>query len=279
MTAYKDVEAINRLIRFTPPNFNIYIHLDKRSMILPSEIDTRAKVYKRFAIHWGAIEHVDAIWLLLKESVASGEKYDYYHIISGQDFYACPLSDFDKLLGNERTNYIGIFPIPNRHWAWHQGYDIFHYRTLASLCDIRKLPMRAINSVLCYMQKITHTYRKLPDFPLYGGAVWCSLHDDFVQWLLRSEVAAYLLKRLRNTTCAEEVFFATCLMNSPYRDRISNDDPLRYWNWHVKNPPKTLDATDLNQIKESHTLFCRKVDTKQSRSLLSALESYITPRF
>lgn len=275
MTAYKDVEAINRFIKFTPPEFNIYIHLDKRSMILPSEINARAKVYKKFTIHWGAVEHVDAIWLLLKEAVASGMHFDYYHIVSGQDFYACPPSDFDKLLGEDKTNYIGIFPIPNKHWAWHQGYDIFRYRTLASLCDIRKLPMRLVNHCYYHLQKMTHTYSKLPDFPMYGGAVWCSLHSDFVQWMLTSEIAAYLLKRLRNSTCAEEVFFATCMMNSPYRDRISNDNPLRYWDWSAKNPPKYLDASDFLSIKESKTLFCRKVDSLHSKSLLPILESYI----
>lgn len=275
MTAYKDVGAINRFVKFTPPYFNIYVHLDLRSKIIPAQIDGRARVYKKFSIHWGAVEHVDAILLLLKEAVTSGVHYDYYHIISGQDFYACPPTEFDERLGNGGINYIGIFPIPNKHWAWHQGYDIFRYRTLASVCDVRKIPARFINKGFCYLQRITRSCRELPDFQLFGGAVWCSLHNGFVQWLLNSDFAVSLLKRLRNSTCAEEVFFATCIKNSPYRDKVSDDNPLRYWNWHVEKPPKVLDFSDFQSIKDSGALFCRKIDSMKSRTLLPVLESYI----
>lgn len=264
------------LLNLPPPEFNIYIHIDKCAKIKLEDINPRANVYSVYKIHWGAVEHLDAIWLLLMEACTSGDAYDYYHIISGQDFYACPPSDFDKLLGDNKTNYIGVFSIPNKHWAWHQGYDIFRYRTLASYGDVRKFPLRAVNKVWYHLQKCTHIYRSLPDFPLYGSAVWCSLHGDFVRWLLKSEIAAYLLKRLRNSTCAEEVFFATCIMNSPYCDYISKDNPLRYWDWHVKIPPKVLDVSDFPSIKSAHALFCRKVDTARSAKLLPLLKEYIS---
>ena len=48
MTAYKDVAMINRIIARCPDNWGIYIHLDRKSDIDESEIDSRAKVFKKY---------------------------------------------------------------------------------------------------------------------------------------------------------------------------------------------------------------------------------------
>lgn len=275
MTAYKDVEMINRFISLTPIDWGIYIHLDAKSSINMSDIDSRANIISAKKIYWGGWEHLYAFWLLLAEAKKNGIYYDYYHLISGQDFYACPISHFDELLGNEGMTYMGLFSIPNKYWHWDGGYKIFKYRTLSSFCDIRKTFPRAINKIYYLVQKYTHTEKKLPPYPLYGSTVYSSLHHDFVEWMLNSELAQSLLESLRNSICAEEVFFQTVIMNSPYREKVKAEVTLRYVDWHSVQRPKILNASDFDKIKASNCLFCRKVDSSLSKDLIPLLENYV----
>ena len=48
MTAYKDVEQINRFINLAPKNFDFYVHLDKKSTIDKSALSARAKVFSEY---------------------------------------------------------------------------------------------------------------------------------------------------------------------------------------------------------------------------------------
>lgn len=275
MTAYKDIETINRFISLTPNSWGIYIHLDKKSNLRASEINSRAKVVSIKKIYWGGWEHLYAFWHLLKFAKREGVKYDYYHLISGQDFYACPISEFDKLLGYDGMSYMGLFPIPNPDWKWEGGYKIFKYRTLSSYCDVRNAIPRAINKIYYLLQKYTRMEKKLPNYPLYGSSVYCSLHNDFVEWMVNSHMAESLLFKLRNTLCAEEVFFQTVIMNSPFKNKVKAEVTLRYVDWHSEPKPKFLVASDFSKIKESNSLFCRKVDSYTSKDLIPLLENYI----
>lgn len=275
ITVYHDVESLNRIIRHTPDKWGVYVHIDKKSAIQPSEVESRMcvrGVFKTFSIYWGGIEHLKAFLFLINKAVTSRDKYDYFHLISGQDFYATSPGDFDIVLGNEGVNYMGIFPLPNLNWGWEYGLAIFKYRTLSSKGDIRKLPWRYLNSLLKYIQIIFHCCRQLPDFPLYGGPVYCSLTFEFVNWCLKSPVLDNLLSRLCNSTCAEEVFFQTLIMNSPFSDKVSKDKSLRYVDWNSNPRPKYLDISDFSKIVESQSLFCRKIDSLGSASLIEELE-------
>lgn len=53
MTAYKDVEQINRFINVAPDNFDFYIHLDKKSAVDKSALSPRAKVFSEYNVFWG----------------------------------------------------------------------------------------------------------------------------------------------------------------------------------------------------------------------------------
>jgi len=272
ITAYKDIENLNRLIHYAPEEWGIYIHLDKKSSIRKEEIDKRAHVYQKKRIYWGAWEHLWVVHFLLREALTSDIHYDYYHLITGQDFFACPTNEFDDIVGKQGFNYMGIFPIPNKHWGWEMGLAIFKYKTLASFGDIRKNPLRLLNSIWKYVQKLTNTQKALPKYPLYGGPLYCSITDEFVRWMLKSEFANRLLDRLKHSICSEEVFLPTVIMNSPFKDTVKIDVTLRYVDWHSNPKPKFLDYSDYDKIINTKNLFCRKTDSKISKDLIRALE-------
>lgn len=270
MTAYQDLPMINKFIEATPSDWGIYIHLDAKSKIQVSDISSRAKVFKIKKIYWGAWEHLWVFVYLMKTAYAE-RRYDYYHLVSGQDFYATSPHNFDDVLGRDEKNYVALFPIPNNWWGWEGGLKIFKYRTLSSYADIRKAVPRALNKLLYLFQKILFLTKPLPPLQLYGGSVYSSLHHNFVGWLIKSKEAKELLESLRFTTCAEEVYVPTLIMNSPYRQDCVNLN-LRYDDWSTKPAPKFLDEKDFDKVSNSSCLFCRKLSTSKSAKLLELLE-------
>lgn len=272
MTAYKDVEQINRFINAAPENFDFYIHLDKKSSIDKGKISSRAKIFSKYNIFWGGVEHLQAFLYLLKEAYQGGIKYDFYHLCTGQDYFACPITTFEQRL-EEGMCYLDFYMLPKKNW-WHGGFYILRYRTLASRCDVRKPFFKVANYIYFLYQYICKKQRPLPSYEMACGAVYCSLPRGAVAECLFSEVANDLLGRMSDTTCAEEIYFQTVLWNSEYRPKIVKDN-LRYVDWNVKYPPKFLDGNDYLKIVNSDKCFCRKIDSFLSKSLIGKLEKYV----
>lgn len=272
MTAYKDVNLINLFIKKTPMDWGIFIHLDRKSKISIDEIDSRAVVVKKNKVYWGGWEHLYSFWELLGIAESSDKQYDYYHLVTGQDYFATSPCLFDEVLGNDGYNYIETHSIPRKGW-WEGGEQIFQYRTLASFCDIRGKFARWLNIKLTQIQKLFCLQRSLPKIPLYSGIVYSSLHKDFVKWMLHDTNTLRILNSLKNTTLAEEVFFQTIIMNSPYKEKCAKIN-LRYMDWETNAPElKILSEEDLSSIIRAKALFCRKIDEDISSQLLKQLSS------
>lgn len=268
MTVYKDAKQVNRFIDAAPSNFDFYVHIDKKSALRADDISQRANVCSVYKIYWGAVEHLKAFLLLMEQAYTSGKGYDFYHLATGQDFFACPLSKFDSLL-KPGNIYMDIFHLPKKGW-WHGGLHILRYKTLASKMDLRLRCNKLLDKLYLYWQYLTCQARPLPAYPLAGGSVYFSISTGGVKFILESAIAKDLLGRMENTTCAEEIFFQTVLINSRYRDRIIANN-LRYMDWSVPSPPKFLTEKDFEKIVQSGSLFCRKIDSNVSKKLIDKL--------
>ena len=117
--------------------------------------------------------------------------------------------------------------------VWDGGFDILRIRTLSSYGDIRKPLWRIGNWLLHMLQNKLRLGRALPPYPIYGGSVYMSLTKDAVKEALYNALAKDLLNRLGNSTCGEEIYFQTVLMNSPCRDYIIGNN-LRYIDIYIK---------------------------------------------
>ena len=258
MTAYKStsVPVINRFISHLPKDWAIYIHVDKKSDISISSIDSRAHVYSLFKIYWGGKEHLDAMLALLKEASHSSEVFDYYHILSGEDYWCCRPEDFDKYFSSPHS-YLYIHRLPWNGW-FRGGYELLQYKQLASFGDVRKGVMSWLNRAVKWTQKLLGIKQPLPNYPLFCNVVGWSLHRSAVEVVLNSEISADLERRMKNTLDSEELFFATVLMNSHIKESIINT-PHRYVDWSSVPAPKVLGYDDLDTALASDAVFCRKV--------------------
>jgi len=81
-----------------------------------------------------------------------------------------------------------------------------------------------------------------------------------------------LLNRLKHSFCSEEIYFQTIIMNSPFSDKVINNN-LRYIKWEYKNGsmPAILDEEDYEEVEKSNQLFARKIEYPVSMKLVTGL--------
>lgn len=245
MTAYKDAALINAFVESIPDDWGVYIHLDKKSSIQPTDISDKARVFSWKKVYWGAWEHLYVMLRLMQEAMNDGTDYDYYHTLTGQDFFATAPADFDKVI-EEGKNYLEYNPLLIPGWWFDGGYRIYQFRTVSSFYDVRYGRGAKINYYIDHYiydtLKRHNRLRPLPKFPLYGGSLYCTLHKDFVAYCLTDRFPRKFLRSLKHTLCGEELYFQTVIMNSPFRDTAVNDQ-LRHIVW-VEGTPKLLTPDD-----------------------------------
>lgn len=268
MTVYKDIDTINRFIQATPSDWGIYVHIDSKSNINIEDIRRYDYCIKKHKIYWGSWRHLYSFWQLLEE--ASKEQYDYYHLVTGQDYFATSPDKADDLVGKEGYSYFDIFTLPRKNW-WEGGFSIYQYPTISLWFDIRKGYANFIHRKTSSFLRKYNIKQKLPIYPLYGGSVYCSLHNSLVQWMITDNETKRYLNALKYSLCGEEIFFQTVAMRSPYRNFVKNQS-LRYIDWSCDNPPKILDLMDYSKIIESKSLFCRKINLENG--LADKLDEY-----
>lgn len=96
---HKNPEQINRLLeRLDHPSVDCFVHIDKKQNFA-DQIIKRKNVYvlpesERVSVEWAQISQVTATLNLLTAAYST-EKYDYYWLISGQDW---PLVAVEKIV-------------------------------------------------------------------------------------------------------------------------------------------------------------------------------------
>lgn len=273
MTAYKDIEQINAFLSKIPEDWGIYVHLDKNCPISIQDVSRKsAHVYKMEKTYWASWEHLYVVVYMMEKASEDGNDYDYYHIVSGQDYFAVSPKDFDAILSDRGYNYIHLKAIPRSDWpAWGQGWDMFQLHSFASYGDIRYGFWKLANAIYKRVQQSCSVFkRKLPPYPMYGAILYGSLTGAFVNWVLSDSFPIALLDYLRNTSCAEEVFFATSIMNSPFAPSVA-DTHLRFIGWGAERDSMVLKEKDIDEIIFSKCLFCRKIDSEKSGDLRTLL--------
>jgi len=272
IAAHKDAGQLNALVeQLRDDDFLIYVHLDAKGAIDPSEVHPAARlVGDRVAVHWGSFGQVRATLNSLAQIVAEVPDFDKLLFLSAQDF---PLlsnpalkAALAALRQHELIDTVAIGRAPGQ-WAVAYRYQYFHRedggKLLRLACSLANRAMRACGR-----------RRRLPaGLDPYGGSSW---------WALSRGCVCELLERVRrepgiarffgSVLCADEIFFQTLVMNSRFRERVLSEN-FRYVQWPEQGArnPKILDEHDFERIAASKAHFCRKVDSRASAALLARL--------
>ena len=188
--------------------------------------------------HFGQVSvTLDAIRILL-----SGE-WDYFLNLSGQDFPLVKPQRICEFLGRHRgTNFIHLID-QRKDWPDSISRLTNYYLLLSG--RPRRVPLLK--------------RRMAPNLTYYGGSQWFALHRTFCEYVTSDPFPRRMARRFRFSFCADEAYFQTVIMNSPFRLSAVNDN-LRYISWRDGGShPRELDMSDFPALCACNKFYARKL--------------------
>lgn len=287
ITAYKNYHHLEEIIQCFDANFELYIHLDKKSKISVVELNHLKKynivklVEQKYKVNWGGYNHLKAILYLTQQALQNPEN-KYFHLITGHDFPVKSSDYFVEFFNtNRNAEYLNYFNFPDAKSGWpgNNGLDRIEYYNFHDLWDFKKHKEYEKIAFAIRFQKRLGFKRKISSrMPkLYGGSTYWSLSRECLKYVMVfTKKNKWFLNRFKYTFCAEEFYFQTLIMNSHFADKVVNTN-LRYIDWVARNGnnPAVLDETDFEKLKETNAVFARKFDYPQSISLLDKIKTLL----
>ena len=263
INVHKNKEQVQRLInRLKHKEIDIYVHVDKKFNI--DKLDNAKILDTRYNIKWGDNSIINCIISSLKE--IHNKKYTHYILISGQDY---PLVSSNKIVDflskNKDKEFIDFVKIGKNKNEWNISNRYSYYR----------FKNRILDSI---SRKIWNRREILKDCPHYGGSLWWILTNECIEYIISSYPK--IAKKLKYTSCADEVIFQTLICNSKFKDNIINNN-YRYIDWsdHINGlndgNPNTLTKKDYSKIIKSNKFFARKFDLNIDKKIFDMLDNYI----
>jgi len=271
---HKNPAQLERLIhKMQHPDFDFYIHLDKKVEIKIFEYLKRIKgvnlIENRIICNWGGHSTLQAMLNSLKEVLENDIFYDFYNLLSGQDY---PLKSNDEIytffLENREKSFLFFETASDSKW-WEGAVKRFQKYHLTDYDFPGKFFLEAI------MNKVLPKRRFPMKMELYGGhkSSWWTLNNEAASYLVDFfKLDRHLDKFLKYCWGTDEFVIPTVLFNSPLKDNIVNNN-LRYIDFlEGKASPKILEPDDITKMVNSNMLFARKFDIEVNTDVLDQLD-------
>lgn len=284
ITAYKNYHHLEEIIDFFDDNFQLYIHIDKKSKISKIELNELRShsivrlVQQKYKVNWGGFNHLKSILYLTNQALKCKQN-QYFHLITGHDFPIKKTSYFVEFFKNNDSEFTEFYTIPKMGHADNNNMDRIEYYNFHDFWNSKIHKQFEKIKLVIRLQKRLGLKRELSSkMPkLYGGSTYWSLSRECLEYVLEfTQKNKWFLNRFKYTLCAEEFYFQTLIMNSDFAKKVTNDN-LRYIDWVARNGnnPAVLDETDFEKLKETNAIFARKFDYPQSIGLLSKIKKLI----
>ncbi len=283
ITAYKNYHHLEEIIRFFDNNFEVYIHLDKKSKISVAELASLKKynvvklISQKYKVNWGGFNHLKSILYLAEQSLKNPD-IQYFHLISGHDFSIKKKNQFADFFQNNQAQYLEFYDIPKVGGADNGNMDRIEYYNFYDLFDPKSGQSYYIRFFIRLQKRLGFKRSFSTKFPkLYGGSTWWSLSRECLDYVVTyTRKNKWVLNRFRHTLCSEEFYFQTVIMNSPFAEKVVNDN-LRYIDWVARNGnnPAVLDETDFEKVMDSNAFFARKFEYPVSEKLMNRVKMVV----
>ncbi|RHP34959.1 beta-1,6-N-acetylglucosaminyltransferase [Lachnotalea sp. AF33-28] len=285
--AHKDPEFIHYLAERLSAFSDVYIHIDKRKD--ESEFKKRLKnnrhcffTKKRFRCDWGGSGAINAEIELIKNA-QSNTAYDRLIFLQGADY---PIKSDHFIINYFKNNrdieFIRGCCCTNSSNSYFYG-KCRYYMYYNNPNFIK----RAINS-FTFKSKITLRKGYINDLGKRYNIYWGS-----AQWALTGKCANYIIdffdkhkkfnKWFKHAFPADELYFTTVVMNSPFRNYTSHSGPEKekegLVNWmnldyfvYLPGKIKIFTMEDYELLKSRPELYARKMDVQNSMGLIKQLD-------
>ena len=217
--AHKNYNQTMRLINHLKKDFDLFVHIDKKSALKIDSFEN-VKVYKKFKVYHGGFSQIVTTLFLMEEAIKNN--YDRYIFISAQDMPLLSNKNIVKFFNDNKDNeYINFCNVKeNKNTALYNmtlyRFTKYHFRGC-----IRKL---INNKILDFITGLKFLQRRIPD-NLYSGSQWWNLTKNAVSYILNYIKENPNYKKIFNhTLVSDEYFFQTILLNSPIKTNIINNN-------------------------------------------------------
>lgn len=284
--AYKNIPQLIELIGLFngDPDFVFFIHYNRKSKTNKVEIKTLENtpgvmlVSRKYSVNWGSINFLKS-YLFLAEQALKNKDIGRFHLISGQDLPIKSSGSIKQYFNDHvDTEFISYWDMPAAHWKDNGGMDRLRMLMPYEYFDYRSYWGKKVLHQFWKIQRILKLNRPFNlNMKLYGGHSWWSLSSECLQFIINyTKNNPSLLTRLKFSFAADEIYFQTVLLNSPFKDKIENNH-LRYFDWVTRNGncPAILDETDFTKLINSNALFARKFEHPVSSKVIKMLKNQL----
>lgn len=262
-------------------DIDIFIHVDKKSDII-KDLTHRENIFfvkdnDRIDVRWATISQVDATLVLLRYAMEQSASYDYFFLISGQDFLIKTVEEMLLFFKqNAGKNFVNLFESKSI-LGKPTNYDKRNEIVYPKWCLRKGLVYRVLRRIYVALTGgYYHTWRickrkNILGLTFYFGSQWWCLSAAFVKYMmdyLTNHPQYYSF--FKKSCCPDESFFQTLLMNSPFAD--TRCEYLHYIDWTgCSNSPNVLHMRDYTSVKNSSALMARKCDMRNDGGLVEKL--------
>lgn len=265
--AHKNDDTFYKLLSLLDdPRNDLFVHMDSKNRNY-DPADTERRVVNtnvihtgnRVNVHWGGYSLVKAELELWDTATRTG-RYDYYHMISGEDL---PIKTqdrihafFDENQGKEFVHFC--------QKDFEFSYRVKYYHFFHDLLRKDSRIARKLNGWIHYVQEFLDLYQN-QNISFRMGSQWCSITDELARYILSRK--KWIHKVFRYTVCSDELFVQTLVANSKFIDNLyldteanSMESNQRQIDWARSNGcnPWTYRFEDAEELKQSKVLFARK---------------------
>ncbi len=292
--AHNEPELFGVLISLLDDARNdIYVMIDQKVDIAPfKKYSTRQSklifLENRIKNSWGAYSLVQTELALFSKAYESGERYSYYHLLSGVDLPIKTQDEIHAFFQQKRSDdgmpleFISFWEGEKheRDLRYKMGYHIplkKYFRAKGAVGWVFDRIRR-----VCYeAQRLVGYRKKYPGVTFKKGDNWVSLSDRGVGYLLeRRDVIRRIFK---GSICPDEIYKQTLLYRSPLRKYIyspknSGEACVRAIDWE-RGRPYTWSAGDFSELKSLPQFFARKftMSTAEGRTLVEEIRKMLSP--
>lgn len=269
---HKNPGQIERLIKsLSIPGFHFFIHVDSKIDITPflylQQIKDVSFIMQRATIHWAGYGTIEATLNSLREIFKKGASYDYFHIISGQDY---PIQSPLYIANFLKENYgAEFFDRLDKIWTTKDQERFKKYHLINYQFKGKFLLEKFINFIM--------PKRKFPmKGEVAGSANWFIITSNCASFLLeQTQKRKKLIRHFKYIWGADELMFINLIIRSGFNKSLYTES-IRYIDWPSgSGSPKTLTMAEFPLIINSGKLFARKFDIAVDAKILDAIDCVI----
>lgn len=247
---------------------DIFLHVDARASRLFRQMEKWQPLHAGFTllpepveVCWGDISQVEAEYRLF-EAASVGREYSRLHLLSGTDlpiksqnfihafFDSHPSCEFVEFW-NATVHMRDLRRKVTRRYLFTR-----HLRDKATAAHLLTAPLRNFFLIL---QKISG-YRRSCEVEFHKGPNWVSITPVLCKLLLSKK--EWVMRRMKQTLCPDEIFLQTILWNSPLKANIYSapagcSPAMRRIDWQ-RGSPYVWQSCDKAELAAAPELFARK---------------------